>query len=74
MSDETKKTQSELSDEQLEDSSGGSDHYLDTYESFRTLAPAAQTSETSEPSLKDDGERQETDVEYTITVTDTETS
>jgi hypothetical protein len=46
MSDETNKTQeSELSNEQLENAAGG---YFDEFESFRTLAPAAQESETGE--------------------------
>ena len=71
MADETKKTQeSELADEQLEEASGG---YIDEFQSFRTLSPAAQAPETAELPLKEDGEsRATTDVEYTLKVTDTE--
>ena len=57
MSDETNKTQeSELSNEQLDNAAGG---YFDEFESFRTLAPAAQESETAELPAKKDGETQE---------------
>ena len=57
MSDETNKTQeSELSNEQLDNAAGG---YFDEFESFRTLAPAAQESETGELPLKENGETEE---------------
>ena len=83
MPDQTKKEEpkaantegeSELSNDQLEDASGGTGAWLDTFESFRTLAPAAQDSETDELPLKEDGESAATtDVEYTLRVTDTQT-
>lgn len=57
MSDQTNKTQeSELSNEQLDNAAGG---YFDEFESFRTLAPAAQESETAELPVKEDGETEE---------------
>ena len=74
MPDQTKKEEPELSDDQLEDASGGTGLYLDNFESFRTLAPAAQDSETEKLPLKEDGESAATtDVEYTLRVTDTQT-
>ena len=53
MSDQTDKTpESELSNEQLENAAGG----FDDFQSFRTLDPAAQESETTELPVKEDGE------------------
>ena len=58
MSDETKKTQeSELSDEQLENASGGDGTYFfDEFESFRTPTAAqdAETQKTMQDQTKKD--------------------